>query len=55
MFDTYNFPKDHPARSASDTYYVDDNNVLRPHTSIMRRYYLETPGIREKLEKEGKV
>ncbi len=55
MFDTYNFPKDHPARSSSDTYYVDANHVLRPHTSIMRRYYLQTPGIREKLDREGHV
>lgn len=43
MFDTYNFPKDHPARSESDTYYVDKDHVLRPHTSIMRWYYLEMP------------
>ncbi len=55
MFDTYNFPKDHPARSESDTYYVDADHVLRPHTSIMWWYYLETPGIREKLEKKWSV
>src|SRR5690349_10770678 len=28
-FDLFDFPKDHPARSKSDTYYVDDNNILR--------------------------
>ena len=37
-FDHYNFellnlPKNHPARDAQDTFYVDDNIVLRTHTS----------------------
>lgn len=32
-FDKLLIPKDHPARSKSDTYYVDENNVLRTHTS----------------------
>ncbi len=36
--DTYNFellnlPKNHPARDAQDTFYVEDNIVLRTHTS----------------------
>lgn len=55
MFDTYNFPKDHPARSASDTYYADQDHVLRPHTTIMRWYYLESEWIRKKLEKDGSI
>ena len=28
-FDLFDFPADHPARSHSDTYYVDDTNILR--------------------------
>lgn len=32
-FDNLLIPKNHPARSRSDTYYIDDNNVLRTHTS----------------------
>lgn len=32
-FDKLLIPKDHPARSKSDTYYVDSDNVLRTHTS----------------------
>lgn len=32
-FDRLLIPVNHPARSASDTYYVDDTNVLRTHTS----------------------
>jgi len=36
--DTYNFellnlPKNHPARDAQDTFYIEDNIVLRTHTS----------------------
>src|SRR3989338_9678145 len=27
-FDLFDFPKDHPVRSRSDTYYVDDKNIL---------------------------
>ena len=32
-FDDLLIPKDHPARSENDTYYVDNNHVLRTHTS----------------------
>ena len=32
-FELMNLPKNHPARDAQDTFYVDDNIVLRTHTS----------------------
>ncbi len=32
-FDKLLIPKDHPARSLSDTYYFDENHILRTHTS----------------------
>ncbi|EJS41337.1 msf1p [Saccharomyces arboricola H-6] len=32
-FDSLGFPKDHPGRSKSDTYYVNDTHLLRTHTS----------------------
>lgn len=32
-FDSLLIPKDHPSRSIHDTYYIDDNTVLRTHTS----------------------
>lgn len=32
-FDTLLIPLDHPSRRTSDTYYVDDDHVLRTHTS----------------------
>lgn len=48
-FDLFNFPADHPARSKSDTYYVDDNNILRTHTTVMWYYYFQQPEIRAKI------
>ena len=32
-FDSLGFPKDHPGRSRTDTYYLNKNTVLRTHTS----------------------
>ncbi|KAJ9614142.1 phenylalanyl-tRNA synthetase alpha subunit, mitochondrial [Cladophialophora chaetospira] len=32
-FDTLGFPKDHPGRSRTDTYYVNSTHLLRTHTS----------------------
>ncbi len=55
VFDLFNFPPDHPARSASDSYYVDKEHILRPHTSLMWKYYLEIPEVKEKLRKFGSV
>lgn len=55
VFDLFNFPKDHPARTSSDTYYVDETHILRPHTSLMWKYYLDIPDVLERLEKNGMV
>jgi phenylalanyl-tRNA synthetase alpha chain len=32
-FEALNFPKDHPARDMQDTFFIDDNVLLRTHTS----------------------
>src|SRR3990167_8134948 len=40
-FDLFDFPVDHPARSKSDTYYVDEKHILRTHTTVMWYYYLQ--------------
>lgn len=32
-FDALNSPEDHPARDMSDTFYINKDTVLRPHTS----------------------
>src|SRR3989338_5807015 len=43
MFDLFNMPPGNPARSKSDTYYVDENNVLRTHDTVFWYYYLNDP------------
>ncbi len=49
-FDLFNYPPDHPARSASDTYYIDSNTILRTHTTIMWYYYLNHESAKEKIK-----
>ncbi len=49
-FDLYNFAPDHPARSHSDTYFLDEKNILRPHTTVMWYYYLSQPEVKKKIE-----
>ena len=48
-FDLFDFPADHPARSRSDTYFVDDNNILRTHTTVMWYYYLKDEGVKKRM------
>jgi len=49
-FDLFDFPADHPARSKSDTYYVDDKHILRTHTTVMWYYYLQEPEVKRRME-----
>lgn len=48
-FDIYGFAPDHPARSPSDTYFLDEKNILRPHTTVMWYYYLNQPEVKERM------
>ena len=41
-FEMMNIPKNHPARDAQDTFYVDDNIVLRTHTSPVQARIMTT-------------
>ena len=41
-FELLNIPKNHPARDAQDTFYVDDNIVLRTHTSPVQARIMTT-------------
>lgn len=50
-FDLFDFPADHPARSQSDTYYVDEENILRTHDTVFWYYYLNHPTIKARIEK----
>lgn len=50
-FDLFDFPSDHPARSKSDTYYLDDKNILRTHDTVFWYYYLNHPEIKARIER----
>ncbi len=54
-FDLFDFPADHPARSRSDTYYVDDQHILRTHTTVMWYYHLQDPAVRASIQKGGPI
>lgn len=54
-FDLFDFPKDHPARSKSDTYYVDDKNILRTHTTVMWNYYLAQESVKQRMSENQPV
>jgi phenylalanyl-tRNA synthetase alpha chain len=41
-FEALNIPPDHPSRDMHDTFYVDDQVVLRTHTSNVQVHYMET-------------
>ncbi|NIM01527.1 MAG: phenylalanine--tRNA ligase subunit alpha [Acidobacteria bacterium] len=41
-FQALNMPPDHPARDATDTFYLADGNVLRTHTSPVQIRTMET-------------
>ena len=40
-FESLNIPKDHPARDMQDTFYIEDNMVLRTHTSPVQVRIME--------------
>jgi phenylalanyl-tRNA synthetase alpha chain len=50
-FDLFDFPLDHPARSKSDTYYLDETHILRTHDTVFWYYYLNHPEIKARIEK----
>lgn len=55
LFDLFNMPEGHPARSPSDTYYVNENNVLRTHDTVFWYYYLNHPEIKKRIENKEKL
>ena len=48
-FDLFDFAPDHPARSKSDTYYIDEKNILRTHDTVMWYYYTQLPEVKARL------
>ncbi|PGH05202.1 phenylalanine-tRNA ligase [Blastomyces parvus] len=53
-FDILGFPADHPGRSRTDTYYVNESTVLRTHTSAHQHSYFQRLGLNEKIRPEEK-
>lgn len=51
-FDLFDFAPDHPARSRSDTYYVDGTNILRTHDTVFWYYYLNDPEIKARIARK---
>ncbi|MEE8185593.1 MAG: phenylalanine--tRNA ligase subunit alpha [Thermodesulfobacteriota bacterium] len=41
-FEALNIPKDHPARDMQDTFYIDNDILLRTHTSPVQIRYMKT-------------
>lgn len=41
-FEALNIPADHPARAMHDTFYIDDNTLLRTHTSPVQVRYMQS-------------
>ncbi len=40
-FEALNIPKDHPAREMQDTFYIDEEHLLRTHTSPVQIHVME--------------
>lgn len=55
VFDYLNSPKNHPSRSLSDTFYISDDVVLRPHTSSMQIRVMEEGKLPIKMVSAGRV
>ncbi len=54
-FEALNIPKDHPARDMQDTFYVEDNIVLRTHTSPVQVRIMEKVRPPLRILSPGKV
>lgn len=54
-FEALNIPKDHPARSEQDTFYINDNLVLRTQTSPVQVRVMEKQEPPIKMISPGKV
>lgn len=52
LFDLFNMPPGHPARSRSDTYYLNEEYVLRTHDTVFWYYYLNHPEIKKRIERK---
>ncbi|MCB5188056.1 phenylalanine--tRNA ligase subunit alpha [Methylobacillus caricis] len=54
-FTALNIPEDHPARAMHDTFYVDEQHVLRTHTSPVQVHYMQDKEPPLKIIAPGRV
>ena len=54
-FESLNIPKNHPARDMQDTFYLDDNLLLRTHTSPVQIRYLKDNPPPSRIISPGRV
>lgn len=54
-FQALNIPKDHPARDMQDTFYINENVLLRPHTSPGQVRTMEKGDLPIKILSPGRV
>ena len=54
-FESLNIPKDHPARDMQDTFYLNNNLLLRTHTSPVQIRYLESNPPPTRIISPGRV
>ena len=54
-FTALNIPENHPARAMHDTFYVDDQHVLRTHTSPVQVHYMQNHQPPLKIIAPGRV
>ncbi|MEO3957929.1 phenylalanine--tRNA ligase subunit alpha, partial [Chromobacterium piscinae] len=54
-FQALNIPEDHPARAMQDTFYVENGDVLRTHTSPIQARFMESHQPPIKIVAPGRV
>jgi phenylalanyl-tRNA synthetase alpha chain len=54
-FTALNIPENHPARAMHDTFYIDEQHVLRTHTSPVQVHYMENRTPPLKIIAPGRV
>lgn len=54
-FDLLNTPKEHPSRRETDTYYINDEYLLRTQMTAFWSFYLKDPEVLKRLETEGSI
>ena len=53
-FDLLNM-QEHPSRKETDTYFLDNDHVLRTHTTTFWSFYLKDPEVLERLKRDGHI